>query len=1136
MNERIKLQGAKALTLICVALTAIVFNANHKASADDRTTVSFNRDIRPIFSDTCFRCHGPDKNARMVELRLDIREEATKKTKSGVIPIVPGKPEESEIIRRIFSNDEYELMPPKESHKSLSQRQKETIKRWVAEGAKYEGHWAYKAVSRPAIPEVSKSVAPVRNQPVRNPIDAFIQERLTREGLQASPEADRRTLIRRVSLDLTGLPPTPQEVAAFLNDRSPDAYEKVVDRLLASPRYAEKQAMHWLDAVRYADTAGFHGDNELPAWPYRDYVLRAFRDNKPFDEFTREQIAGDLLMSVTPAPLIASAYNRMNRTSAEGGLQPKEYLAKYAADRVRTTSSVWLGVTIGCAECHDHKFDPILTRDFYSMKAFFADIKETGLVPDRGRNAFGSKLAMPTEQQKNRSDELGRQIAWLKSELDDQAQQLTLRHPEWEKQILRSHEAGKLAWRFQRPLSAKSERGTTLKIYNDEPLVVTVYRGGSLLTEQINGDGLVVASGANPDNETYTVTFKPGAGRWTALGIEVVQDESLPANRLSRGADRFELTEVEAELGQGDGGTGGQRDRGTGRQRDRETGRQRDEEAKQAANSPSVPRSLRPSISPSSRIPLPFVLATTDGVGQHPENHAMNVIDGAPQTGWGNAFADGRGAFIALRFARKLETTEDSIVTVRLRHDSELRRATIGRFRLALSSAEHSWPDHLAKTSRPMNGVSDDVLRALREPEEKRSQAQRKALLEFFKWSWPELEPMVARLAKLEAEFDLLDSQIPRVVVTEATIPMETRVLPRGNFLDESGEVVQPAIPAVFGKLDVGNRRATRLDLANWIASKENPLTARVSVNRMWRQFFGTGLSKALDDLGSQGEWPTHPELLDWMAAEFMHPVECGVRNAECGTITHDWDVKHIIRLIVTSHTYRQSSNPESNPQSEDPDNRLLARQSRFRVDAETVRDIALSVSGLLVEKFGGPSVKPYQPAHYLAALNFPVRDYSEDRGEDLYRRGLYTIWQRTFLHPSLMTFDAPSREECAANRSNSNTPLQALVLLNDPIYVEAARVFAENMLKRGGQTVDAQITWAFERALSRVPTLPERRALVELHSKSLAGFQRDPASARDFISAGDSPVAKDVNASRLAAMTTVSRAILNLHETITRN
>jgi len=387
----------------------------------------------------------------------------------------------------------------------------------------------------------------------------------------------------------------------------------------------------------------------------------------------------------------------------------------------------------------------------------------------------------------------------------------------------------------------------------------------------------------------------------------------------------------------------------------------------------------------------------------------------------------------------------------------------------------------------------------------------------------------------------MLISQIPRVVATEATMPATTRVLARGNFMDESGEIVEPAIPAVFGKLEASNRRATRLDLANWIASKENPLTARVFVNRLWRQFFGAGLSRALDDFGSQGEWPSHPELLDWLASEFMHPTQragewASGRAGETNTQSHDWDVKHIIRAIVLSHTYRQSS--LSNPQLDerDPDNRLLARQSRFRVNAETVHDIALAVSGLLVEKFGGPSVRPYQPEHYLATLNFPMRDYSADRGESLYRRGLYTHWQRTFLHPSLMAFDAPSREECTFNRVSSSTPLQALVLLNDPIYVEAARVFAQNILKQGGGTIDAQINWAFLRALSRKPSLQERRVLANLRRKTLTRYQSDSESAKELISIGDAPPPKNMSAPALAAMTTVARVILNLHETITRN
>jgi hypothetical protein len=992
-------------------------------------------------------------------------------------------------------------MPPKEAHKALTAKQKETIRRWVAEGAKYEGHWAYQPVRRPGAPQLPRAA---EDSPVRNPIDAFIQDRLAREGLKASPEADRRALIRRVSLDLTGIPPSQAEVATFLNDKSPQAYEKLVDRLLSSPRYAEKQAMHWLDAVRYADTSGFHGDNSWPAWPYRDYVLRAFRDNKPFDEFTREQIAGDLMPGATTEQRVASAYNRLNRVSAEGGLQPKEYLAKYAADRVRTTSSVWLGATMGCAECHDHKFDPIAAKDFYSMKAFFADIKETGLVPDRGRNSFGSKLTLPTGEQKRRFDDLSQQLKWTETELEEKALGLISRFAAWQKQMIDDYIAGKLEWKIQKPFEPEATNGATLKVYLDEPIVVTQYRRGTLVTEEITGDGLVVAGGVNPDNSTYTVRFKPGPGEWAALGIEVVQDESLPGDRFARGGDRFALTEVEAAH-----------------------------------------------LLKSSRVSegLKFALATTDKFGEQMENHAMNAIDGDPKTGWGVAFGDQRSAFIALRFAQKLRTQDDSVVTVRLRHDSDWRKATIGRFRLALAGAGYAWPDHQIKAGNPLRGVPADVLAALQTSEDRRSESQKKAIWNHFKWSSPEFQPLVARAARVEAERDLLESQIQRVIVTETVAPPETRVLPRGNWMDDSGEIVHPAIPAVFGRLNTGLRSSNRLDLANWIVSRDNPLTARVFVNRLWRQFFGTGLSKVLDDLGSQGEWPAHPDLLDWLAAEFMHPtwgdgVTEGQRDGGKGRLgdgarvvpLRDWDVKHIIRTIVLSHTYRQSSMSNSQLDERDPDNRLLARQSRYRVDAEAVRDIALSVSGLLVERFGGPSVRPYQPEGYLRALNFPQRDYTAGRGEDLYRRGLYTHWQRTFLHPSLMTFDAPSREECTVNRVNSNTPLQALVMLNDPIYVEAARAFAGNILSRGGPSLAAQLDWAFKQALSRNATAKERQMLADLHRKSLRRFQRDPASAAEFNRIGDAPVPKGMSEVRLAAMATVARAILNLHETITRN
>ncbi len=1041
------------LTSFCAAMVVL--------SGGLRAEVRFNRDVRPIMAETCFRCHGPDKNARMAGMRLDIRDEALKPLKDGATPLVPGDTEKSAIIQRVFAAGA-RTMPPPYIHKELTPAQKETIRQWVAEGAKYEGHWAYQPVTR--------------TQPAtetENPIDGFIQDRLKAAGLQPSPEADRRTLIRRVSLDLTGLPPSIAEVTAFLNDRSASAYEKVVDRLLASPHYAEQQAMHWLDAVRYADTCGFHGDNAIPAWPYRDYVLRAFRDNKPYDQFTREQLAGDLLPNAGTEQRVASAFNRLNRTSAEGGIQPNEYLAKYAADRVRTTAAVWMGSTVGCAECHDHKFDPFTSRDFYSMKAFFADLKETGLVPDRGKDAWGSQIDLATPAQLQRREELTARIKEARANVAAKLAALANKQGEWETELLKRYESGELSWHNQRPISAVSAHGTNLKIFNDEQVPYTIYDGSFLKSGVGPGNGLVVASGPNPDNETYTVTFKPGVGTWTALGIEVVQDEALPGLRVARGADRLVLTEVEARV---DG------------------------------------------------IQAAFSVGTSNLSRTAPEHPPAAAFDADPATGWAVAtYNEVPKVFLALRFAQPVSTGADSLMSVRIGQDYEMRRATLGRFRLALSAGEYSWP-----TADKGKEIPDNVLRALRLPEEKRTPQQKLAVTAHFLWASPEAQPEVIEVANLEKELALLETSIPHVVVSEATTPRATRILPRGNWMDESGDIVTPAIPAFLGKLDTGGERATRLDLANWLVSRENPLTARVFVNRTWREFFGTGLSRVLDDLGSQGEWPTHPELLDWMAAEFMQPEW----HAEG---THPWDVKHLIRTIVLSRTYRQSSQVTPEMEERDPDNRLLARQSRFRVDAEVVRDIALDVSGLMVDRFGGPSTKPYEPDGYLGAMNFPKREYSASHGDGLYRRGVYTFWQRSFLHPSLLTFDAPTREECTVNRVNSNTPLQALVLLNDPIYVEAARVFAQNLLKHRASLRD-RVGEAFERAVSRPPTNAEVRILEDLYDKSLAEFRQARQRAVELIHTGESAVPNDEKPEELAAMTTVTRAILNMHETITRN
>jgi hypothetical protein len=1025
--------------------------------------VSFDRDIRPIMSDTCFRCHGPDVSSRMANMRLDLREEALKPKKNGT-PIVPGDPEQSEIVQRIFAKDG-KVMPPPFAHKELTAKQKETIRQWVAQGAKYEIHWSYVPVKRPVAPSETGS-----------PIDAFIQARLTQEGLKPSPEADRRTLVRRVTLDLTGLAPTPEETAAFVADNSPGAYEKLVDRLMASPEYAEKQAVRWLDAVRYADTAGYHSDGARPAWPYRDYVLRAFRDNKPFDVFTREQLAGDLMPDATVEQKVASAYNRMGRTSAEGGLQPKEYMAKYGAERVRTLSTTWLGSTMACSECHNHKFDPILTKDFYAMKAFFADVKEKGLVSDTGPDAFAPKMPVYRPGEKERLDALNDKIQSQKSELDRKAAGMTEERRAWEKEILA--QGGKLAWEFPIPtaVSAKSAKLTIQATDIDE-----AEQHAHPNVTMTGGAGLVLVGGPNPEKETYTVTLKPGAGTWTSVGLEVDSDGALPGADISRGSDRFVITEVDATVA-------------------------------------------------AKKAPFVFAYSTVSPTEGYP---AMAVIDGNANTGFG-IVGRAKPPFLILRFAEPVHTTATSTLTVRVHQDSPYRQATIGRFRVALSSALYSWDNNVkAKADDPktpsLSGLPRNLAAALEQPEEKRSDEQKEAIRDYFEYSSPQLFPARLALTKLETEQSYLQGAVPEVMVTESVTPLETRILPRGNWMDESGEVLQPAIPEFLGRLNTNGARATRLDLANWLVSTDNPLTARVYVNRLWGQFFGTGLSKSVEDLGSQGEWPSHTELLEWMAAEFMNP-----QYEASGT--HAWDMRHMVRLIVLSNTYRQSSLSSPELDQRDPENRLLARQSRFRVDAESVHDVMLQMSGLLVNKFGGPSVNPYQPEGYLAMLNFPKRGWSASRNDDLYRRGVYTFWQRTFLHPTMLNFDAPTREECAVNRINSNTPLQALDLLNDPTFVEAARVFGERILQSGGGTLTSQVQWAFQQATGRQPENDEVRILTDLHAKSLAHFKSDPAGTAEYLKVGDSAVPPNLRPVDLAAMTNVARVIMNLHEVITRD
>jgi hypothetical protein len=1092
------------VAILGFALTSIPSLAGQTAvPAAPAGRVSFNRDVRPILS-TCFRCHGPDESSRRANLRLDLRDEATKPRRTGVA-INPGKADESLIITRIFATDARLVMPPASIHKELTEAQKETIRRWVDQGAEYEGHWAYRPVQRPPAPA---GIA------TRSPIDAFVRARLALEGLTASPEADKRTLIRRVTLDLTGLAPTPADVEAFVQDRLPNAYETVVDRLIASPRYAEKQAIYWLDAVRYADTAGFHGDNPYPVWPYRDYVLRAFRDNKPFDVFTREQLAGDLLPGATNEQKIASAYNRLNRVSGEGGLQEKEYLAKYGADRVRTVSAVWMGSTLGCAECHNHKFDPFLAKDFYAMKAFFADLTETGLARDgNGRNgpeAWGVKLTMPMPDETRRIEDLDRRIAEARAALLAKTATLGEQRAQWERATLERFNRGELKWQFQRPVSM-SAKAATLTLHDD----LGVRIGSLLRFKEKPVRNLIVASGENPDNETYTIALRPGAGTWRSLGLEVARDDTLPGGYVARGGIGAEVSEVEASVVSG------------GSRAERR---------------------------------VPFAVAAAAGAFGALDLTPSSAIDGDLKTAWsfGDFGVSSSNPFAAFQFAEPITTAPGSTIVIRIHQASPVRRATLGRFRLALSAGP-AWPDDAIAggtvedvaidPSTEYLGLPARLTQALLNPDAGGGQpaaappgrgpgrgrggetpGPQAVIQSYFQLSSPDLMPLVSARTRLEAAKSAVEMGVTRVMVSEAMpSPRETRILPRGNWMDDSGAVVRPAIPEFLGSLETGSRAASRLDLANWLVSPGNPLTARAYVNRVWRQFFGTGLTSTLGDLGSQGEWPSHPDLLDWLASEFMAP-----QFDAAGT--HAWDMKHLIRTIVTSDTYKQSSLPTPQLEERDPNNRLLARQSRFRLDAEVVHDVALQASGMLVEKFGGPSVRPYQPEGYLAALNYPRRSYSADRGDDLARRGLYTFWQRTFLHPDLLAFDAPTREECVLERTSSDTPLQSLDLLNDPIYVEAARVFAEHALKDGGPTVATQISWAFARVTGRKPDAFELRTLTTLHEKSRTRFRANPKGASAFVRIGERPVTSTASPVTLAAMTTVTRAMLNLHEMITRD
>jgi len=1034
----------RVLPLVAPLLVAGILGA-----AEPADVVRFNRDIRPIMSDTCFHCHGFDPKSRKGGLRLDLREDALKAGKSGALAIVPGKPDESEIIKRLFTKDEDDVMPSKESHKTLTAAQKELFRRWVAQGAVYEPHWAYKPLEAPAIPALPAGG--------KNPIDAFVGARLAEKKILPSAEATKERLLRRVSLDLTGLPPTPAETAAFLADHSADAYEKQVDRLLASPRFGERMAVWWLDVARFADTVGYHGDQNQRIFPYRDYVISAFNTNKPFDVFTREQLAGDLLPNPTEEQLVASGYNRLNMMTREGGAQVKEYLAKYGAERVRSVSNAWLGSTFGCAECHDHKFDPIKSADFYSLQAFFADVKQWGVYADYNytpepelKGVGNDHPFYPEVRTKNAY--LSKKDAQLRAELAAlyakslQDQNRLADFVAWRKEtaaFLSGHPSGLISpagtyFLKAAPPAAAAKMAAKAPAKNTDAKTSAKKPAAPAPVAFAAGAAIKMPRGV-AKGEDFALTFDTVAAPIASVRIDLPKG-SLPAGSAANITARLGIVDAK--------------------------GKER---------------------------PVGFHLA--DATHREPRyNSSFELTD--INAGWSLKMPDADVHAVWLLDMPVVLKPDEKFVM----HFESNAALTL---KASLSPLSHD---------DPLKVTSPETLATL---DDRDSPAAFGAYLASRGTDRALLEKTRALSTAIRRQYD----GYAWSMVTQAAKPLTVRVLPRGNFLDESGPVVLPATPSFLPGLRTSTetRRLTRLDLADWITSKDNPITARTVMNRLWQIFHGTGLSAGLDDLGSQGELPSHPELLEWLALEFRDK---------------GWDLKKMVRLMVTSRTYRQSSSLRPELKDVDPNNRLLASQNPRRLDAEFVRDNALFVAGLLnLDDVGGPSVKPYQPEGYYEPMQFPNRTYVASKDSDQWRRGLYMHWQRMYLHPMLINFDAPSRDECTALRNYSNTPQQALTLLNDPTFVEAARAMAARLLALPSAD---RLGQGFRLAMGRDIKPAERPSLEKLIGEQTAYYKKNPTEAAKLIKVGFSQsVAADP--AELAAWTQACRVLLNSHEAITR-
>jgi len=1047
---------------VCLSIV-IAFLAAASANAAEEK-LQFNRDIRPILSENCFACHGLDAKKREAKLRLDVAEGAFKANEDGAFPIAAGNLDKSEVWERINSTDKDDMMPPPKSHKTLTAAQRDTIKRWILQGAPYQKHWAFERPQRPAEPGVSK--------PGGNPIDAFILARLEKEGLKPSPEADRETLLRRVTFDLTGLPPTTAEVDAFLADKTPDAYEKAVDRLLASPRYGEQMAHHWLDQARYGDTHGLHLDNERSMWPYRDWVINAYNRDLPFDEFTIEQIAGDLLPNATQDQLIATGFNRCNVTTSEGGSIDAEYVFRYALDRTTTTMNTWLGLTGQCAVCHDHKFDPISQKELYQMYAFFHSAADPAMDGNKLLTPPVLKLANSEEQRKLTDYET--KISSLQKRLDAEVAKVEYTDPatiepappKEEKEFVwldddfppgakpQSNHPGQNAQWVTAAEGPVFSGNRALK-HSDTGLVQDYYTGGAAPLEvpaageffanvfldpadppkaimlQFHKDGWmhravwgdydVIQFGKPGTTEKVNMGPVPDAGKWTRLEVDAVKIGLKPGDLL--------------------------------------TG----------------------------------LAYTTFG--------GTVYWDKAGVTGRKDPAADPTLSLTAWAKTRLGQNSPDLPADIN-------RIARLAPNRRNSDDAKTLRDYYLANVYASVRGI---------------------------------FVPLNNEMAAVKKERDAFDSHIPStLIMRDMDKPRDSFIMIRGQY-DKPGEQVTRNVPAAFPPLKNVDS-PTRLDLARWLVAPENPLTARVTVNRLWQQFFGYGIVKTSGDFGSQGEPPSHPELLDWLAVAFESPKG---NAGQSGATTVDfnanlgWDVKALVRLIVTSATYKQSSAAPQELWKRDPENRLLARGPRFRLDAEQIRDNALYVGGLLKEQMGGKAVRTYQPPNIWEPVGYSgsnTRTYTQDKGDALYRRSIYCFLKRTAPPPFMTTFDGPSREQFCTRRERSDTPLQALQLMNDVQHFEAARALAERILTEGGDATPDRVAWAFRTVLARRPTDSEVVIVMTALEKHLAKYEKNPEAAKLAIHNGESQPNPKLPEPELAAWTLIANLLLNLDETLNKN